>query len=106
MSGARHRQKGIARSEKSSPCTRRSAFTVSGSRSRGVVDIGAMGPMSMNGRDVCPFVCEVKSRRDGEGFATVERWLSDYDALFLRRNNSEPLVVLPWRVWRSLLQRS
>jgi hypothetical protein len=33
-------------------------------------------------------------------------WLSDYDCLFLRRNNADPFVVLPWRVWRSLLQRS
>jgi hypothetical protein len=48
----------------------------------------------------------LKARRNGEGFATLERWLSDYDALFLKRNNAEPLVVLPWRVWRNLLERN
>jgi hypothetical protein len=31
---------------------------------------------------------------------------ADFDCLFLKRNHATPLVVLPWRVWRSLLQRS
>jgi hypothetical protein len=35
----------------------------------------------------------------GAGFTTLESWLGEYDALFLRRNNADPLVVLPWRVW-------
>jgi hypothetical protein len=48
----------------------------------------------------------VKARKNGAGFTTLETWLGEYDALLLRRNNSEPLVVLPWRAWRSLLQRS
>ena len=52
-----------------------------------------------------PFVAEVKARKDGNGFVQLETWLADYDCLFLRRNNADPLVVLPWRVWRSLLQR-
>jgi Holliday junction resolvase len=59
-----------------------------------------------NGRGEAPFVVEVKARKNGAGFATLENWLGEYDALFLKRNNAEPLVVLPWRVWRSLLQRS
>jgi hypothetical protein len=25
-------------------------------------------------------------------------------ALFLRRNNAEPMIVLPWRLWAKLLQ--
>ena len=58
------------------------------------------------GKDEAPFVAEVKARKNGNGFTTLETWLADYDCLFLRRNNAEPLVVLPWRVWRSLLQRS
>jgi hypothetical protein len=57
------------------------------------------------GRDEAPAVAEVKARRDGGGFAMLERWLSDYDILFLRRNNSDPLVVAPWRVWAQLLDR-
>ena len=57
------------------------------------------------GREAAPMVCEVKARKDGAGFATLERWLANYDALFLRRNNSDPLIVLPWRVWACLLMR-
>jgi hypothetical protein len=37
------------------------------------------------GRDEAPFVCEVKARKSGAGFTTLERWLGEYDALFLRR---------------------
>ena len=55
------------------------------------------------GKDEAPFVAEVKARKNGNGFTTLETWLADYDCLFLRRNHAEPLVVLPWRVWRSLL---
>jgi Holliday junction resolvase len=58
------------------------------------------------GKDEAPFVAEVKARKNGAGFTTLETWLADHDCLFLTRNNAEPLVVLPWRVWRSLLQRS
>lgn len=46
-----------------------------------------------------PLVCEVKARGNGKGFATITRWLSDHDALFLIADRAEPLVVLPWRVW-------
>jgi hypothetical protein len=28
-----------------------------------------------------------------------------FDALFLRRNHSTPLVVLPWRVWAAILSK-
>jgi Holliday junction resolvase len=57
------------------------------------------------GKDEAPFVCEVKSRKNGGGFVQLETWLADFDCLFLKRNNADPLVLLPWRVWRSLLQR-
>lgn len=55
------------------------------------------------GKDVGPLVTEVKGRANGEGFATLERWLGENDALFLRRNNAAPLVALPWRTWVRLL---
>jgi Holliday junction resolvase len=58
------------------------------------------------GKEEAPFVAEVKARKNGNGFTTLETWLADYDCLFLRRNNADPLVVLPWRVWCSLLQRN
>jgi hypothetical protein len=63
------------------------------------LDIYARGP------DDAPFVCEVKARKNGAGFTTLETWLGEYDALFLKRNNAEPLVVLPWRVWAALVRK-
>lgn len=56
------------------------------------------------GRDAAPLVCEVKARKSGAGFATLEKWLGENDALFLKRNNAEPMVVLPWRTWARLLK--
>ena len=60
------------------------------------------------GRDAAPMVCEVKARKvgasDSGGFTTMERWLSDYDALFLKRDRRPPLVLLPWRSWERLLK--
>ena len=58
--------------------------------------------------DIYPFralVAEVKSHRAGAGFVTLEKWLGEYDCLFLRRNSTEPMVLLPWRVWAALLAR-
>jgi len=46
-----------------------------------------------------------KARRNGEGFATLARWLGDNDAIFLRENRAAPLVCLPWRPWLRLLKR-
>ena len=46
-----------------------------------------------------PLVAEVKARKDGQGFAQLERWLESYDLLFLRRNHADPLVAMPWRIW-------
>lgn len=58
------------------------------------------------GRDAAPLCCEVKARANGEGFATIARWLADNDALFLRENNSDPIVVLPFRIWARLISRT
>jgi hypothetical protein len=49
------------------------------------------------GADEAPLIAESKARRSGGGFTTIERWLSEYDVLFLRRNHADPLVVAPWR---------
>jgi len=48
----------------------------------------------------------VKARGNGSGFTLLEKWLGDYDALFLRRNRAEPLVLLPWSTWVALLERA
>ena len=57
------------------------------------------------GCDETPTIAEVKARAAGAGFVTLEKWLGKYDALFLRRNNTDPLIVLPWRTWARLLER-
>ena len=55
------------------------------------------------GVDAAPWVTEVKARASGEGFATLERWLGEADALFLIRDRATPLVVLPWSRWEQIL---
>ena len=57
------------------------------------------------GKEEAPLVAEVKGRKNGAGFVTLERWLGEYDALFLRRNHADPMVVLPWWIWTRLLER-
>ena len=52
---------------------------------------------------VASVVAEVKCRKNGGRFVTLERWLGDYDALFLRRNHSNPPVVIAWRTWARIL---
>ncbi len=58
-----------------------------------------------HGADAAPLVTEVKARASGAGFATLERWLGDNDALVLRRDRAEPMVVLPWRTWARIVGR-
>ena len=55
------------------------------------------------GEDAPPFTSEVKARASGAGFKTLESWLGDADAMFLIRDRSEPLVVLPWTSWARLV---
>ena len=57
------------------------------------------------GHDQAPLVSEVKSRKDGAGFALIERWLGENDVLFLRRARAAPVVVVPWATWVRLMQR-
>jgi hypothetical protein len=45
------------------------------------------------GHDEAPCVYEVKSRKNGTGFLTIDTWLAGFD------NNRDPLVVVPWRIW-------
>ena len=42
----------------------------------------------VRGRDEAPLVAEVKARKNGTGFTQLEKWLGEFDALFLRRNLS------------------
>jgi Holliday junction resolvase len=107
MSGAKHRRKGN-RIERELVELHRALgvhaerYPLSGaSRFRGSghdVDIYVLG------LDEPPLVAEVKARKRGGGFVTLEKWIGGYDALFLRRNNAKPLVVAPWQTWAALLQ--
>ena len=68
-----------------------------GGRFSGDVDVYAFGA------DSTPLVGEVKARKDGAGFAVLERWLGDNDLIFLRRDRAEPMVVLPSSTWARLV---
>jgi Holliday junction resolvase len=106
--GARHRQKGdrVEReivAQHVSIGVKAERYPLSGaSRFRGSshdIDIYAYG------EDAAPIVAEVKGRKNGAGFVTLEKWLGEYDALFLRRNHADPFIVLPWRAWAALLAK-
>lgn len=108
MSGAKHRQKGN-RAEREIVDLHKDInvhaerYPLSGSsRFRGSGHDIDLYPF---GRESAPLVAEVKARKDGEGFIQLEKWLAEFDALFLRRNHSTPLVVLPWRVWAAMLSK-
>jgi len=58
----------------------------------------------IEGEEFDALVAEVKKCKRG-AFTQLKRWLSEYDALFLRRNHADPMIVLPWRVWARLLER-
>ncbi len=50
------------------------------------------------------FLAEVKARKSGEGFVTLEKWLNKADFLLLRRDRHPPMVVMPWSVYVQLLK--
>ena len=47
---------------------------------------------------------EVKARRAGQGFKTLERWLGGNDLLFLRRDRAEPIVVMEWQTYMQIMR--
>ena len=51
-----------------------------------------------------PTIGECKSRKNGEGFITLEKWIKDCDILFLRRDRQEPMVVMPWKLYNAFLR--
>lgn len=66
-------------------------------RLSGDVDIGVLPD------DRALFSAEVKARRNGEGFKTLEGWLGNCDMLILRRNNAQPFVAMPWGTFIDLM---
>jgi hypothetical protein len=49
------------------------------------------------------FLGEVKARKAGAGFKTLERWLGENDLLFLVRDRQDPLVVVSWSTYLGLM---
>jgi Holliday junction resolvase len=49
-------------------------------------------------------VAEVKARANGEGFATLEKWLGDNALLFLKRDRRQPMVVVEWETYLRLVK--
>jgi len=47
---------------------------------------------------------EVKGRANGAGFVTIEKWLGDNHLLFLHRDRTTPLVVMPWAIYERLMR--
>ena len=54
------------------------------------------GDLRLSLPDGTRWTAEVKGRARGEGWKKVEGWLAGNDALFLIKDRSAPLVVLPW----------
>ena len=65
---------------------------------------GAAGGLFTGDITFLNYVAEVKARKGGAGFKTIERWLDNNDMLFLRRDRSAPLVVMGWDTLIPLLQ--
>ena len=47
---------------------------------------------------------DVKARAGGGGFSTIEKWLGNNQALFLKRDRQEPMVVLEWEMFIELIK--
>jgi Holliday junction resolvase len=108
MSGRRHREKGD-RAERQLVALHKAlgvfAERVPHSGAMRYQGNGADVDLYPFGRSEAPLVSESKARKGGAGFVQLERWLGANDALFLRRNNADALVVLPWRTWVALLAK-
>ena len=108
MSGAKHRRKGDRIEREIVEMHRELGIHAERVPLSGAVRYkgnGADVDIYARGRDEAPLVAEVKSRKDGAGFATLDRWLGEFDVLFLRRDRADPLVVVPWKTWVALLRR-
>ncbi len=49
------------------------------------------------------YTAEVKARKNGEGFATIQRWLGENDFLFLKQDRKSPIVVMTWEMYIALM---
>ena len=65
---------------------------------------GAAGGSFTGDLRIGRYTGEVKSRATGEGFRTIERWLGKNDVLFLRRDRTQPIVVMDWSFYIDLMK--
>lgn len=50
------------------------------------------------------FRIEVKSRKTGTGFATIEKWLGKHDILFLKKDRTTPFVCMPFETYIKIMK--
>jgi len=61
------------------------------------------GDLAIPNVDSREFTIESKARRNGAGFAVIEKWMKNKDILILKRNNQDPLVILPFELYLKLM---
>ncbi len=52
------------------------------------------------------YTAEVKARKNGEGFATIQKWLGENEFLFLKQDRKPPFVVMNWNIFIALMMSS
>lgn len=87
------------------------ALTSIGVQAKRQILSGAYGTSTGN-EDLCGDVtmtirghamkAECKSRSTGSGFKTLETWMRGHDALILKRDRQQPMVVLTWDAFAKL----
>ena len=48
-------------------------------------------------------IAEVKARKNGSGFKTIEKWMGDNDLIFLKKNNQKPIVIMDWELFSKFI---
>ena len=51
-------------------------------------------------------IAEVKARKNGSGFKTIEKWMGDNDIIFLKKNNQKPIVIMNWELFSKFIAGS
>lgn len=97
MSGSKHRRKGTRVENKL-----KDMLVAAGIQCRRQPDSGAFGTLT-NQQDLTGdlfiggrYRAEVKARKTGAGFKTLEGWMGDNDFLFLVRDRQTPMVCMTW----------
>jgi hypothetical protein len=64
---------------------------------------GYEGDVSIKAGDFS-LMAEVKARKDDKGFKTIKEWLGPFDLLVILEDRQEPLVVMPWTTYQTLIK--